>query len=54
MLVVVEKKFDKIKINKLISNIKPAKIFVSEKFAGKIKWDEDPLEYQKRLRNEWN
>ena len=54
MLVVVKKEFDKRKINKLIKDIKPAKVFVAEKFAGKIKWDEDPLEYQKRTRNEWN
>ena len=54
MLLVVEKKFDKIKINKQIQNIKPSKIFASKNFAGKIKWNEEPLEYQKRLRNEWN
>jgi hypothetical protein len=54
MLVVVEKKFDKVKINKLISELKPSKVFESAKFAGKIKWNEEPLEYQKRVRNEWN
>ena len=54
MLVVVEKKFDKRKIDKLIEDIKPSKVFISQKFAGKIQWDEEPLEYQKRLRNEWN
>jgi len=54
MFVVVEKEFDKRKINKQIRDIKPSKMFISEKFAGKIKWNEEPLEYQKRLRNEWN
>ncbi len=29
------------------------KIFNPDKFAGKVKWDEEPLEYQKRVRNEW-
>jgi hypothetical protein len=37
MLLVVEKKTDKRTINKQIKSIKPSKIFVSEKFAGKIK-----------------
>ena len=23
-------------------------------FAGKVKWDEDPVEYQRRLRDEWD
>ena len=53
MVVLVEKEFDKIKINKLISGFKPTKIFVPQMFAGKMKWSEEPLEYQKRLRNEW-
>jgi hypothetical protein len=54
MVVVVEKKYSRKKINQLISDLKPAKIFDPKKFAGKINWEEDPLEYQKRIRNEWN
>jgi hypothetical protein len=54
MLLVVEKQVDKRKINQQIKNIKPSKVFVSEKFAGKINWNEEPLEYQQRVRNEWN
>jgi hypothetical protein len=54
MVVVIERKYDKKKINKLIEELKPVKVFDASKFAGKIKWDEDPLEYQKRIRNEWN
>ena len=23
-------------------------------FAGRIKWDEDPVDYQRRLRDEWD
>jgi hypothetical protein len=54
MVVVIEKKYDKRKINKQIKAIKPTKIFDAKKFAGKIIWNEDPEEYQKRIRNEWN
>ncbi|GHU62002.1 hypothetical protein FACS1894123_02230 [Bacteroidia bacterium] len=54
MVVVIEKKYDRKKINKLIEALKPVKVFDASKFAGKINWNEDPLAYQKRIRNEWN
>ena len=54
MVVVIEKKHDKRKINRLLNEIKPTKIFDAKKFAGKIQWNEDPVAYQKRLRNEWD
>jgi hypothetical protein len=28
--------------------------YSSQKILGKIKWGEDALEYQKRMRNEWD
>jgi len=54
MVVIVERKYNKKKINQQIRDLKPSKIFDPKKFAGKIKWDEDPLDYQKRIRNEWD
>ncbi|GHV09926.1 hypothetical protein FACS1894162_1760 [Bacteroidia bacterium] len=54
MVVVIEKKYNQQKINKLMGEFKPVKIFDASKFAGKIEWGEEPLEYQKRIRNEWN
>jgi len=54
MVVVIEKKYDKQKIDKLLGEIKTTKIFDAKKFAGKIQWNEDPVAYQKRIRNEWN
>jgi hypothetical protein len=54
MVVVIEKKYSKAKINKLIEEFKPVKLFEAKKFAGKINWNEDPVEYQKRIRNEWD
>jgi hypothetical protein len=54
MVVTIEKEYDKKKINELMKQFKPSKVFDAKKFAGKIKWDEDPLAYQKRIRNEWS
>jgi len=54
VLIVDKKKYNKSKIDKQIKELKPAKVFDAKKFAGKILWEEDPLVYQKRLRNEWN
>jgi len=41
-------------LNKRITKLKPQKLFDAKQFVGKIKWSEDALEYQKRLRNEWD
>ena len=53
-MVMALEKNDVKKFDKIITGIKPAKLFNSMKFAGKISWEEDPLAYQKRVRNEWN
>ncbi|GHT51417.1 hypothetical protein AGMMS49982_08810 [Bacteroidia bacterium] len=54
MVVVIEKRYNKKKVNQMMSEFKPVKTFGAKKFAGTIEWGEDPLEYQKRIRNEWN
>jgi hypothetical protein len=41
-------------IEKMLLRLKPRKLFHSKMFLGKIKWGEDGLEYQKRIRDEWN
>lgn len=38
------------KINEVVSKTSKSDIL---KYAGKLKMDIDPLEYQKKLRNEW-
>jgi hypothetical protein len=53
MIVIIEKKYSEKKVNQMISEMTPKKVFNPDKFAGKVKWDEEPLEYQKRVRNEW-
>ena len=55
MAIVINKSSDFQEIDKLLLNFKPTrKVFRSEKFLGKVKWGEDALEYQKRVRNEWD
>ncbi len=41
-------------LNNALDKIKPVKQFDAKKHLGKVKWDEDPLDYQKRIRDEWN
>jgi len=41
-------------LNSALNKVKPAKQFNAKKHLGKIKWNEDPLEYQKKIRNEWD
>ena len=53
MVIEITSGMTKLEIEKKLSDLKPKKQFDSYKYLGKVKWDKDPLEYQKRLRNEW-
>jgi hypothetical protein len=37
-----------------LNKVKPVKRFNANKHLGKVKWNEEPLEFQKRIRDEWN
>ena len=54
MLIKINEKTNFQEIDALLSKLKSRKAFRSKDFLGKIKWGEDALEYQKRLRDEWN
>jgi hypothetical protein len=54
LFVISKNKCLELRFEKQRKDIKPLKIFDAKKFAGKINWNEDPEEYQKRIRNEWN
>jgi hypothetical protein len=54
MVIELEKKYNPREMDKLLRKMKSKKIFDSRCFAGKILCDEDPLIYQKRVRNEWD
>jgi hypothetical protein len=36
-----------------LKKVKPARRFDANKHLGKVNWGEDPLEYQKKMRDEW-
>ena len=54
MVVTINKSTSSQEIDKMLMSIKPRKVFRSKMFLGKIKWGEDGLEYQKKIRDEWN
>lgn len=53
MTVFINSQTSKEELNEALAKLRPIKRFDAKKYAGKIKWDEDPLEFQRRLRNEW-
>jgi hypothetical protein len=54
MVVTIRKNTSNKEIEKMLLRMKSRKLFRSKMFLGKIKWGEDGLEYQKRIRNEWD
>jgi len=54
MVITINKKANNQDLDKILLGLKPRKTFSSKMFLGKIKWGEDALEYQKRIRNEWD
>ena len=56
MVTVLKKGTSKTRIEKILDKIrhnKPAKGIDAYKYCGIIKFPEDPLEFQKRMRDEW-
>ncbi len=56
MVTIIKKTTKKREAKKLLENVKPLKtdkIFNASEFCGKVKFAEDAMSIQKRLRNEW-
>ncbi len=56
MVTVIKKTANKREIKRVLKNVKPpkpSKLFKASEFCGKIKYEEDALIIQKRLRDEW-
>ncbi len=53
MTVEITKDMTKDEIEKKLSSLKSQKKFNPYKYLGKVKWNENAIEYQKKLRNEW-
>ena len=52
MVITINKETRYQEIEKMLLRLKPGKLFNSKTFLGKIKWGEDGLEFQKRMRDE--
>ena len=50
----VNKKMTKEELNKTLVQLKIRKGLNTQKFCGSVKWNEDGLKFQQRLRDEWN
>lgn len=53
MVTVIKKGSDRKEIEKALSQVKSKKKFDAYKHCGTVKLNEDALEIQKRMRNEW-
>lgn len=53
MVIVIKKETTKKELHEKMKQIKSSKVFDAKRFAGKVKWGEDPEAFQKRLRDEW-
>jgi len=56
MVTIIKKSVKRKEINKILKDVKPVKshgTFKASEFCGKVKFKEDALKIQKRLRNEW-
>jgi hypothetical protein len=54
MLITINRRSGIQQADKLLSKLKPQKTFQAQRFLGKVKWGEDALQYQKKLRDEWD
>lgn len=53
MVFTVKKGTGKTKLNEILKKFKRSKRFNAKRYLGKVKWDIDALEYQKKIRNDW-
>jgi hypothetical protein len=53
MVTVIKKGSDRKEIEKALSKIKSKRKFNAYKYCGTVKLKEDPLEIQKKMRDEW-
>ena len=54
MAITIKKESGKEKLNEVLKKIKHSKKLNAKRHLGKVKWNEDALEYQQKVRNEWD
>lgn len=53
MVTIIKKGTKKKELERALSNLATPKKLNAHKYLGTVKLDEDPIQIQKRLRNEW-
>lgn len=53
MVIKTKKSMSKADIQNALANIPARKKLNARQFLGTVKWPEDPIAYQKRMRDEW-
>lgn len=53
MVIEIKKTMDKAALQRALAAVSNRKKLDAKRFAGTVKWPEDPIAYQKRLRDEW-
>jgi len=53
MVIEIKKAMTKADMQKALAQLPPRKSLDARRFLGTVKWSEDPVAYQKRLRDEW-
>jgi len=54
MVFIIKKGMGKKKLDEVLQKIKHTKKLDAKRHLGKVKWNEDALAFQKKLRDEWN
>jgi hypothetical protein len=54
MTIIITPKTDLASIKRWLSNLVKPKGFDAKKYAGKIKLNLDPVDYQRQMRDEWD
>ena len=54
MVLIIKKGMEKKELDEALRKIKHSRKFNASLHLGKVKWGEDALAYQKRLRNDWD
>lgn len=53
MVIEIKKTMSKADMQRILAQIQAGKKLNARRFVGTVKWEQDPLAYQKQLRNEW-
>ena len=53
MSIIISKKMTIEEIDQMLAQLPSGKVFKSAKHCGVLKLNEDPLDFQKRIRDEW-